>query len=524
MGESVNNNIPPVSAPDFSKEIGNSVGSYKLLSLLGEGGFGIVYLAEQQKPLRRQVALKVIKPGMDSKQVIARFESERQALALLNHPNIAHVFDAGTTESGRLYFVMELVKGIPITEYCDQQKLSIEERLKIFICVCEAVQYAHQKGIIHRDIKPSNILVSLQSGMPVPIIIDFGVAKAMSQPLTERTIFTEQGQLIGTPEYMSPEQANLTIQDIDIRSDIYSLGVLLYELLTGALPFTTKELRKAGFAEIQRVIRESEPPRPSARLSSLGEEATKIAEKRSTQIATLTKRMRSELEWIPLKAMRKEREHRYRTASELGDDIKNYLNGNPLTAGPESASYRFKKLVKRHKYATAILGLLFIVIFSFTFSGYLLAHMKQVQLENERARANLYASTQQFGFFIFLESWHEEINENAGLITLFLSSGTKEKIGASFLLDPRPLSEKEVNFRRKFNNETNWFADFIIGEQYLKSRDKGDKEKAIAAYKLSHEQIQQHSTNDTSPLDKLLFNLVMSRLYFLENVDGGKNN
>jgi serine/threonine protein kinase/WD40 repeat protein/tetratricopeptide (TPR) repeat protein len=341
--------FPTRSLPDSPQELGTQIGRYKLLSVLGEGGFGIVYLAEQKQPVRRQVALKVIKPGMDSKQVIARFEAERQALALLDHPNIARVFDAGTTENGRPYFVMEIVKGLPITEYCDQHNLSIEERLELFRQVCGAMQHAHYKGIIHRDLKPSNILVPVRGDKPVPMIIDFGVAKAISQPLTERTLFTEQGQFIGTPEYMSPEQAGITIVDIDTRSDIYSLGILLYELLTGTLPFSRHELEHAGFAEIQRIIHETDPPRPSTRLTSLGEDATKIAEKRHTEVRTLTKRLHNELEWIPLKAMRKDRDRRYKTASDLAEDVQNYLNGNPLLAGPESATYRFKKFIKKRK-------------------------------------------------------------------------------------------------------------------------------------------------------------------------------
>ncbi|UCE50331.1 MAG: protein kinase, partial [Phycisphaerales bacterium] len=372
-------------------QLGTQIGHYKLLGVLGEGGCGIVYRAEQKQPVRRQVALKVIKPGMDSKQVVARFESERQALALLDHPNIAHVFDGGTTEGGRPYFAMELVKGLSITEYCDEHKLGIEERLRLFHQVCEAVQYAHQKGIIHRDIKPSNILVRVRGGKPVPMIIDFGVAKAISQPLTERTLFTEQGQFIGTPEYMSPEQAGMTIEDVDTRSDIYSLGVVLYELLIGTLPFSHDELGRAGFAEIQRIIRETDPPHPSTRLSSLGDEAKKVAARRHTEVAALTRRLHKELEWIPLKAMRKEPERRYKTASEFADDVRNYLNGDPLVAGPESLTYRASKFARKHTgpiaSATAIL-LVLVVGLAVSMTMYIAADKAHKEEAIARAEAD----------------------------------------------------------------------------------------------------------------------------------------
>ncbi len=354
--------IPTISGMDFPEELGTQIGSYKLVSVLGEGGFGIVYRAEQTGPIRRQVALKVIKPGMDSKQVIARFEAERQALALLDHPNIAHVFDAGTTEKGHPYFVMEYVKGIPINEHCDRNKLNIKQRLELFLPVCEAIQHAHQKGIIHRDIKPSNILVSIEGNKAIPLVIDFGVAKAISQSLTARTLFTEQGQLIGTPEYMSPEQAEMTTQDIDTRADIYSLGVLLYELITGILPFERKTFHEAAFDEVIRIIRNVDPPRPSTRLLSLGQEAIEIATSRRIDTKSLVRCLHKELEWIPLKAMRKERDRRYKTASELADDIRNYLNGNPLIAGPESATYRLKKVLKRHRAFVAGLAAILIVL------------------------------------------------------------------------------------------------------------------------------------------------------------------
>jgi non-specific serine/threonine protein kinase/serine/threonine-protein kinase len=343
---------PPAASERVARVMerpGTQIGCYKLLKVLGEGGMGIVYLAEQEQLIRRRVALKIIKPGMDSRRVLARFEAERQALALLDHPNIAQVHDAGTADSGRPYFVMEYVKGTPITEFCDRHSLSIEQRLRLFQQVCAALQHAHQKGIIHRDIKPSNILVASENDQAAPKIIDFGVAKAIVQPLTERTLVTEENQLLGTPEYMSPEQVEFANEDIDTRSDIYSLGVLLYELLTGVLPFDSDMLRTGGVEQIRKVIRETDPKTPSTRLARLGAEATAIAQNRRMEIQSLAKNLRKELEWIPLKAMRKERSQRYRSASELSDDIENYLKGDPLMAGPLTAGYRFKKFTRRHK-------------------------------------------------------------------------------------------------------------------------------------------------------------------------------
>jgi len=365
------NQFPAVSwsgSPDRGEDAEKlpQVKGYEIVKRLGEGGMGIVYLAEQKEPIKRTVALKVIKPGMDSAKVIARFEAERQALAVLDHPNIARVFDAGTTELDRPYFAMEYVEGKPITEYCDEHRLTIEDRLKLFMQVCEAIQFAHQKGIIHRDIKPSNILVNRIGNQVLPKIIDFGVAKAVNQPLTEQTLFTEQGQLIGTPEYMSPEQAGMTQEHVDTRSDVYSLGVLLYELLTGRLPFDHETFRDAAFVEVLRIIQEQDPPRPSARLSSLGEESKAVAEKRRTKVVTLVKRLHNELEWIPLKATRKDPDHRYRTASDLADDIHNYLQGSPLIAGPESRVYRARKFVRRNRVMVAS-GLSIITILTLAF-------------------------------------------------------------------------------------------------------------------------------------------------------------
>ncbi len=363
--------------------VGDWIGRYKLLRVLGEGGMGVVYLAEQEEPIRRQVALKVIKPGMDSKRVIARFGAERQALALLDHPNIAHIHEAGTTDSGRPYFVMEYVEGLPITEYCDRHRLTIEGRLDLFLQVCHAIHHAHQKGIIHRDIKPSNILVSTQDDQTVPKIIDFGVAKALTQPLTERTLVTEQGQLFGTPEYMSPEQADMANEDIDIRSDIYSLGVLLYVLLTGVLPFDSTTFRESGIEHIRQIICEVDPMTPSTRLTKQGEAAKKIAKNRQIKMETLARRLHRELEWIPLKAMRKERARRYRSAMELADDIENYLRGDPLIAGPESTTYRAMKMFRKHRvpFAAGVITVASLVV------GLVISALMYFHAENARAEA-----------------------------------------------------------------------------------------------------------------------------------------
>jgi serine/threonine protein kinase/Tol biopolymer transport system component len=332
---------------------GTVIGRYKLLEKIGEGGMAVVYMAEQTEPIRRKVALKIIKLGMDTRQVIARFEAERQALAMMDHPNIAKVLDAGATETGRPYFVMELVQGASITEYCDKNSLSTKDRLALFLQVCHAVQHAHQKGIIHRDIKPSNVMVTHHDGKPVPKVIDFGIAKATNQKLTEKTLFTRYAHLIGTPAYMSPEQAELSDLDIDTRTDIYSLGVLLYELLTGTTPFSEEELRKAGYIEMQRVIREQEPVKPSTKLSTLGETLTDIAKQRGCTPDLLRKAVRGDLDWIVMKSLEKERGRRYEIAEDLALDISRHLEHRPVSARAPSRVYRLCRFLRRHRLSVA---------------------------------------------------------------------------------------------------------------------------------------------------------------------------
>jgi serine/threonine protein kinase/Flp pilus assembly protein TadD len=416
-----------------AEQAGTRIGPYKLLQEIGQGGMGVVYMAEQTEPVQRKVALKIIKPGMDSNQVVARFEAERQALAMMDHTNIAKVLDAGTTESGRPYFVMELVRGVPITRYCDERRLTPKERLELFVPVCQAVQHAHQKGIIHRDLKPSNVLVAEYDDKPVAKVIDFGVAKATGPKLTERTMFTELGQIVGTLEYMSPEQAKLNALDIDTRSDIYALGVLLYELLTGTTPVQKKRLHQAAFDEMLRIIREEEPPKPSTRLSTT-EELPSIAANRGLEPKKLNGLVRGELDWIVMKALEKDRNRRYETANGLAHDIERYLNDEPVQACPPSAAYRFRKFARRNKAALVTAAVVALAVLLAVGSiGWVVRdrQAQQVVLEREIERALQEAT-----------SWSERGNFSEGMSAVKRAEGLLASGRASTELRQRVAAKR----------------------------------------------------------------------------------
>jgi len=496
------------TAEGVLEQLGEQIGRYKLLNILGEGGMGIVYLAEQKQPIRRQVALKVIKPGMDSKRVIARFEAERQALALLDHPNIAHVHDAGTTENGRPYFVMEYVKGLSIIEYCDHHKLSIEDRLGLFQQVCHAVHHAHQKGIIHRDIKPSNILISTLDDEAVPKIIDFGVAKAVSQPLTERTLATEDSQLLGTPEYMSPEQADMANEDIDTRSDIYSLGVLLYVLLTGVLPFDPRTLREGGADHIRQVIRETDPKTPSTRLSRLTrEESTKLAQHRRAEPGTLQRRLRGDLDWITLKAMEKDRIRRYQSAHALAEDIQRHFSHEPVLAGPPSRIYRLKKFLRKHRTQAIAAATMAILI-----AGMTVVSVMYIQAVNRGKEAESLKHTDILSKAMELRS-NGQFQEALTKVKAVLDSkhvGPKARLlRARLILELQGPAEAVKELEKLLNeqDEIACQAHFLLARIYLESQP-GDPE-IIEEYQYKAKEHQQRGEKLFSESAEAYFNRTM---------------
>jgi serine/threonine protein kinase/tetratricopeptide (TPR) repeat protein len=494
--------VVTVEEQPVSEGPGTVIGPYKLLEQIGEGGFGVVFLAEQTQPVRRKVALKVLKPGMDTRQVVARFEAERQALALMDHPCIAQVHDGGKTSDGRPYFVMELVKGIPITDYCDQCSLTTRERLDLFLSVCQAVQHAHQKGVIHRDIKPSNVLVAIQDGRPMVKVIDFGVAKAINQRLSEHTLQTGFHQMIGTPLYMSPEQAEMSPLDVDTRADIYSLGVLLYELLTGTTPFEKERLKEANYDELRRILREEEPPRPSARLSTLKDKLTIVAAQRRTEPRQLLRAVRGELDWIVMKCLEKDRNRRYETANGLARDIERSLQDEPVQACPPSVGYRLRKFVRRNKGAVLAASLVFLALVV----GVIGTTWGLIRTEEQRAAAQAAANRADANADM---AWDAADDTYTQVAEKWLAYQPHlEPVQLEFLLKAR-----DFYVRYASANGTNPRVRHQIATAYLRvgaiQQKLGDREKALDAFQMSR-QLQQELVEEFPDESVHRKNLAMS--------------
>ena len=457
---------PAVSLEDqnLEEKPDTVIGRYKLLEQIGEGGMAVVYMAEQQEPIHRKVALKIIKLGMDTKSVIARFEAERQALAMMEHPNIAKVLDAGATDTGRPYFVMELVKGASITDFCDINNLSTHERLELFVQICQAVQHAHQKGIIHRDIKPTNVMVTLHDGVPIPKVIDFGIAKAVNHRLTEKTLFTRYAQMIGTPAYMSPEQAEMSGLDIDIRTDVFSLGTLLYELLTGSPPFESEYLLSKSYEEMQRIIREEEPARPSTKISTLGEALIDVAKYRNTSPEALHKLIRSDLDWIVMKTLEKDRDRRYDTVSEFAADIKRHLNHEPVLAGPPNTLYCIKKFIQRHRVfisaTTAIITTILIGLAATTVMYYRAEHSRRKEAMARTEAQNII----DFLTNDLLASVYPEKTKSQEVTVRYLLETASKNIENKF--SNNPLSEAAI--RETLSLTYQKLGDYKAAEPHLK--------------------------------------------------------
>jgi non-specific serine/threonine protein kinase/serine/threonine-protein kinase len=462
---------PASASPTSSSEEPRRIGPYRILRKLGEGGMGEVWLAEQQQPVRRRVALKLIKAGMDSRQVVARFESERQALALMDHPAIAKVFDVGTTENGRPWFAMEYVEGEPITVYCDRQRLTTRNRLELFLSVCAGIRHAHQKGIVHRDLKPSNVLVGHTDGLATPKIIDFGVAKALHQQLTEKTFFTQLGTVIGTPEYMSPEQAGTTGVDVDTRTDVYSLGVLLYELLVGALPFDPNELRSAGFEEICKRIREEEPSKPSTRLATRDDEGRESARNRDTDQRSLERQLRGDLDWIAMKALEKERARRYGSVDELASDIRHHLADEPVMAGPPSAAYRLHKFFRRHRVGVVAASLILLALIGGVIgTTYGLLRARQAE---SKARAEAETASQVSDFLVGMLEGADPARSRGEEITVreALDAGAKT-IESDLAGQPRIQAKLEYTMGRVYASLGLWDEAEVLLDASLEKMER----------------------------------------------------